>query len=140
MLLESATAQPGQPSPLERGPLGVISGGLPIEEMITRLTAIQADHPGRHRPARRAESVGVWPAMIPSHKGVTTAALKSQVTDDAVQRQLGNQPVESPDCSSSPSNLAVREGHPWSHTRISRTKFRVWTLRSLHGSRLVSAC
>ncbi len=61
MLLASATKRPGSPSPPEPQPLAVISGGMPIEEMITRLTAIQADHPGATVRRGKRNQWEVWP-------------------------------------------------------------------------------
>jgi hypothetical protein len=61
MPLASATKQSGPPPSPEPQPLTVIPGGLPIEEVITRLTAIQADHPGATVRRGRRNQWEVWP-------------------------------------------------------------------------------
>jgi hypothetical protein len=57
-ILFSSTSNGTTPRPLRPQPLAVIPSDLPIEEVITRLTAIQADHPGatvRHGSRNRWE-------------------------------------------------------------------------------------
>lgn len=61
MLLTSATSKPAAPSPKPQ-PLAVIPGGLPIEDVITRLTAIHADHPGATIQRGRRNHWEVWPS------------------------------------------------------------------------------
>jgi hypothetical protein len=61
MLLASATRKPGSPPPPEPQPLAVIPGGLPIEDVITRLTAIHADHPGATVRRGRRNQWEIWP-------------------------------------------------------------------------------
>jgi len=61
MLLASATTKPGPPPPPEPQPLAVIPGGLPIEDVISRLTAIHADHPGATVRRGRRNQWEIWP-------------------------------------------------------------------------------
>lgn len=61
MLQALAPKQPGPPLPPKPQPLGVIPGGLPIGEVITRLTAIQADHPGATVRRGSRNRWEVWP-------------------------------------------------------------------------------
>jgi hypothetical protein len=61
MLRASAARQSGPPPPPEPRPLAVIPGGLPIEEVITRLTAIQADNPGATVRRGRRNQWEIWP-------------------------------------------------------------------------------
>lgn len=60
-LAELQTRPAGPPPPPEPEPLAVLPSGLPIEEMIARLAAVQAEHPGalvRQGARKRWE---VWP-------------------------------------------------------------------------------
>ncbi|MGH3217327.1 MAG: hypothetical protein ACRDPY_01120 [Streptosporangiaceae bacterium] len=60
-------ASPSPPPPQSQ-PLAVIPSGLPIEEMIAKLAAIQAEHPGaqvRQGARRRWE---IWPPVKPTAK------------------------------------------------------------------------
>jgi hypothetical protein len=61
MLLASAARKPGSPPPPEPQALAVIPGGLPIEDIITRLTAIHADHPGATVRRGRRNQWEIWP-------------------------------------------------------------------------------
>lgn len=60
MLRASAGRHPSPPPPKPQ-PLAVIPGGLPIEEVIARLTAIQAGHPGATVRRGRGNQWEIWP-------------------------------------------------------------------------------
>ena len=42
-------------------PIAVIDSGLPIEEVIARLNAVQADHPGAQVRRGSGNSWEIWP-------------------------------------------------------------------------------
>ena len=51
----------GEPPVAVRGPIAVIDSGLPIEEVIARLNAVQVDHPGGQVRRGRGNSWEIWP-------------------------------------------------------------------------------
>ena len=50
-----------EPPVAVRRPIAVIDSGLPIEEVIARLSAVQADHPGAQVRRGRGNSWEIWP-------------------------------------------------------------------------------
>lgn len=63
-----AAAQPAQqPPPPPPEPIAVLAPGVPVEEVITQLTAIQAAHPGAQIRQGRGHRWEIWPA--PEHPG-----------------------------------------------------------------------
>jgi len=51
----------GEPPVAVRRPIAVIDSGLPIEEVIARLNAVQADHPGARVRRGTGNSWEIWP-------------------------------------------------------------------------------
>jgi hypothetical protein len=51
----------GEPPVAVRVPIAVIDSGLPIEEVIARLNAVQADHPGAQVRRGKGSSWEIWP-------------------------------------------------------------------------------
>lgn len=51
----------GEPPVAARRPIAVIDSGLPIEEVIARLNAVQADHPGAQVRGGTGNSWEIWP-------------------------------------------------------------------------------
>jgi hypothetical protein len=63
-----AAAQPAQqPPPPPPEPIAVLAPGVPVDEVITQLTAIQAAHPGAQIRQGRGHRWEIWPA--PKHPG-----------------------------------------------------------------------
>jgi hypothetical protein len=50
-----------EPPVAVRRPIAVVDSGLPIEEVIARLKAVQADHPGAQVRRGRGNSWEIWP-------------------------------------------------------------------------------
>ena len=50
-----------EPPARQPGPIAVIAVGLPIEDVIAKLTAIQADHPGAHIRQGKWNGWEIWP-------------------------------------------------------------------------------
>jgi hypothetical protein len=50
-----------EPPVAVRRPIAVVDSGLPIEEVIARLKAVQADHPGAQVRRCRGNSWEIWP-------------------------------------------------------------------------------
>ena len=51
----------GEPPVVVQRPIAVIDSGLPIEEVIARLNAVQADHPGAQVRRGSGNSWEIWP-------------------------------------------------------------------------------
>ena len=51
----------GEPPVAVRRPIAVIDSGLPIEEVIARLNAVQVDHPGAQVRRGTGNSWEIWP-------------------------------------------------------------------------------
>jgi hypothetical protein len=50
-----------EPPVVVQRPIAVIDSGLPIEEVIARLNAVQADHPGAQVRRGSGNSWEIWP-------------------------------------------------------------------------------
>jgi hypothetical protein len=60
-IILSSTSEKADPPPAKPRPLAIIPSDLPIEEVITRLTAIQAEHPGATVRRGRRNQWEIWP-------------------------------------------------------------------------------
>jgi hypothetical protein len=66
MLLAEPRDTPTSPQPPKPTPIAVLPSGLPIAEVIQRLTAIQQDHPDAEVRRGRADRWEIWPAKTTS--------------------------------------------------------------------------
>jgi hypothetical protein len=59
--LREPPARPAEPPAPKPRPIAVIPAGLPIEELIVKLDAIRADHPGAQIRQGRGNRLEIWP-------------------------------------------------------------------------------
>ena len=64
-LRKIASQSAAEPPPPPLGPIAVIKAGLPIEDVIAKLTAVQADHPGAKLRQGKRNRWGIWPPEQP---------------------------------------------------------------------------
>ena len=55
--------RPAEPPAPKPRPIAVIAGGAPIEDIIAKLTAIQADHPGAQIRQGKRNRLEIWPRI-----------------------------------------------------------------------------
>ncbi len=64
--LRKIASQPkAEPPPPPPRPIAVITAGLPIEDVIAKLTAVQADHPGAQLRQGKRNRWEIWPPEHP---------------------------------------------------------------------------
>ena len=61
--LREPPARPAEPPAPKPRPIAVIAAGAPIEDIIAKLTAIQADHPGAQIRQGKRNRLEIWPPI-----------------------------------------------------------------------------
>ena len=121
--LREPPARPAEPPAPKPRPVAVIAAGAPIEDVIAKLTAIQADHPGAQIRQGKRNRQEIWPS-------ITHLANERQVAD--MPTPPGSEPPYNPN-----RQTTVRQGGQSQRTKLrtsAKQKLRFgWPLCALRG-------